>query len=215
MNSVFSLGQWIKAATKNLAPEAILSITKEITDHYQTSLEHYQANGISSMEAQQKAVLELGNPKTAARAFEREYLTKEQVRRFTPESSRSKWLKMIVIAFWSVILGTFFWDFRFRYPSLVAAFSLFFAGISLFLFLGLLFDSVSRVLLQRYRSIPMVIFVIGIEYFAVSVGILVWYLFAPVPFKIPLWLCSGLITFLSIGVVYSELPTLQKLRARA
>ena len=38
-----NLEQWLSKATKNLAPQAVSSITKEITDHFQTSLESYES----------------------------------------------------------------------------------------------------------------------------------------------------------------------------
>jgi hypothetical protein len=78
MNNIFTLKQWIVAATKNLAPTAISSITKEITDHYQTSLEKYEACGISSVEAESLAVRDLGDPEKSANKFVQVYLTKKE-----------------------------------------------------------------------------------------------------------------------------------------
>ncbi len=213
--SIFTLEQWLSKATKNLTLTAISSITKEITDHYQTSLEKYEARGISSTEAQQKSVFELGNPKMAARGFEREYLTKEQARRFIPESRQTIWFKIMLVVVWVTILGLFFLDFRFRYPTLFAAFSLYFLGKSSFLTMILLFDSVLRALLQRNRSLPIVASVMVLEYLTIATGIVVWYFFAPAPFKIPTWTFLTFMTVLTVGMAYTELPILQKLRTRA
>jgi VIT1/CCC1 family predicted Fe2+/Mn2+ transporter len=215
MNNIFTLEQWIAVATINLTPTAISSITREITDHYQTSLEKYEARGISSIEAEGLAVRDLGSPKVAARGFEREYLTKNQVRRFLPESKQTIGLKIMLVVVWVTILGLFFLDFRFRYPTLFAAFSLYFLGMTFFLTIILLFDSVSRALLQRNRGLPIVASVMVIEYFSVAIGIVVWYFFAPAPFKIPTWTFLTFMTFLTVGMAYTELPILQKLRTRA
>jgi hypothetical protein len=78
MNSIFMLEQWIVAATKNLTPTAISSITKEITDHYQTSFEKYEARGISSIEAESLAVRDLGDPEKSANKFTQVYLTRSE-----------------------------------------------------------------------------------------------------------------------------------------
>jgi hypothetical protein len=83
MNNMFTLEQWIVAATKNLTPTAIASITREITDHYQTSLEKYEARGISSIEAESLAVRDLGDPEKSANKFVQVYLTKKEELRIT------------------------------------------------------------------------------------------------------------------------------------
>lgn len=75
MKNVVLLEQWIVVATKNLTPTAIASITKEITDHYQTSLEKYEVRGISSIEAENLAVRDLGDPDKSASKFSQVYLT--------------------------------------------------------------------------------------------------------------------------------------------
>ncbi len=208
------LEQWIVAATKNLTPTAISSITKEITDHYQTSLEKYETRGISSIEAESLAVRDLGLPKIAARGFEREYLTKDQARRFSPESKQTIWFKVMLIVVWVSILGLFFLDFRFQYPTLFAVFSLYFLGMSFFLVTILMFDFLSRALLQRNRSLPIVASVMAVEYLSVAAGILIWYFFAPAPFKIPTWTCLIFMTFLTAGMAYTELPILRKISTR-
>lgn len=78
MNNIFTLKQWIVIATKNLTPTAISSITREITDHYQTSLEKYEARGILSLEAQELALQDLGNPEKSAKKFVQVYLTRDE-----------------------------------------------------------------------------------------------------------------------------------------
>jgi cation transport ATPase len=215
MNNIFTLKQWIVVATINLTPTAIASITKEITDHYQTSLEQYEVRGISRVEAESLAVRDLGLPKVAARGFEREYLTKDQARRFLPESKRSLWTKAVVSLAWIGLILFMLKSIAANQPTLSNVFNLFLTGISFFLCVGFLFDSASRQLLQRNRSVPLVILVIVVEYLTIAIGIAVWFLYAPVPFKIPPWTFLTLITFLTVGMAYTELPILRKLSTRA
>jgi hypothetical protein len=72
------LEQWIVVATKNLTSTAIASIAKEITDHYQTSLEKYEARGISRVEAEGLAVRDLGDPEKSSSKFVQVYLTRDE-----------------------------------------------------------------------------------------------------------------------------------------
>ncbi len=215
ITNIFTLKQWIVAATKNLIPTAIASITKEITDHYQTSLEKYEARGISSIEAESLALQDLGLPKVAARGFEREYLTKDQVRRFSPESKRSVWAKAMISVVWTGFILLVLKNVDANQPTLSSVFRLFFGGLSGFLLVGFLFDSISRQLLQRNRSVSLVVLIIVVEYLTITIGIANWFLFAPVPFKIPLWTFLTLTIFLTVGMAYTELPILRKISTRA
>jgi hypothetical protein len=104
MNSIFTLEQWINSATKNLAPEAISSIAKEITDHYQTSLEKYEARGISSIEAESLAVRDLGDPEKSANKFVQVYLTKEEGEKLQNMMRNPNWFGAII----GIILYGFF-----------------------------------------------------------------------------------------------------------
>jgi hypothetical protein len=89
MNNIFTLEQWILAATKNLSPEAISSITKEITDHVKTTLEYQKSIGLSQVEAEKLAVRKLGDPEVFLRNARKTYLTasERQIlnRAFTPK----------------------------------------------------------------------------------------------------------------------------------
>ena len=75
MNSIYTLEQWLSKATKNLAPDAISSIKKEITDHFQTSLERYERRGISRVEAESLVLRDLGDPDKSGKKFRKSYLT--------------------------------------------------------------------------------------------------------------------------------------------
>ena len=77
MNSIYTLETWLEIATRGLAPEAFLSVRKEITDHVQTTLERQTNAGLSQIEAEKVAVQLLGDPKKLARKFNRTYLTRK------------------------------------------------------------------------------------------------------------------------------------------
>ncbi len=96
MNKIFTLEQWIVAATKNLTPTAISSITREITDHYQTSLEKYEARGISRLEAEVLAVQDLGEPEKSASKFVQVYLTKKEEEKLKNMMDSPKWFEAII-----------------------------------------------------------------------------------------------------------------------
>ena len=70
-----TLEQWLSQATKNLAPQAVSSITKEITDHFQTSLESYERRGISRVDAEGLVLRDLGDPDKSGKKFRKSYLT--------------------------------------------------------------------------------------------------------------------------------------------
>ena len=74
MNSIYTLETWLSVATKNLAPDAISSITKEITDHVKTTLEQQTNAGLSQLEAEKVAVQLLGDPKKSAIKFRKIHL---------------------------------------------------------------------------------------------------------------------------------------------
>ena len=69
------LESWLYWATKGLASDAISSITKEIIDHVQTTLEHYEMSGFSRDGAEKLAVLRLGDPEVFLRDAKKSYLT--------------------------------------------------------------------------------------------------------------------------------------------
>jgi hypothetical protein len=119
MNSIFTLKQWIVAATKNLTSTAISSITKEITDHYQTSLEKYEARGISSIEAESLAVRDLGDPEKSASKFVQVYLTKDENEKIKKIENRVYGIKAIFGVFLygsvNIVPSLMFFDGIFNY----------------------------------------------------------------------------------------------------
>jgi uncharacterized membrane protein len=210
---IVNFENWFEIATKNIAESELPKIRNELEAHVFDAINVHQQTGISTLEAEEKAVLELGDPKIAARGFQREYLTREQVRRFMPEPAKHIWVKMMICMAFSGLVLLALWDVKIRYPTLLHAFTLYFGGTSIFLWVAMLFDSIQRRLLQRYCAIPGVASLIAVEYLTLAFSILVWFFYIPEPFKIPLWACLAMMTFLVGGMTCVEIPLLRKLRA--
>jgi uncharacterized membrane protein len=206
---------WFEIASKNIAKSELSQLRNELENHVFDAINMHQQTGFSTLEAEQKAVLELGDPKRAARGFEREFLTRDQARRFVPESKGSIWFKIIGAPVFSAIVLLVLWNISKQYPQLFPAFSTFFGGNCFFVGLLMLLDSLTRYMLVRQPSVPMLASMIVIEYLTMTTAVVLWYLFALSPFQIPLWTCLGMLTFLLGGMIYVEVPILRKLRARA
>lgn len=212
---IVNFENWFAVATKNIAQTERSRIRNELEAHILDAINAHRQTGFSTLEAEQKAVLELGDPKRAARGFEREFLTRDQARRFAPESKGSIWFKIIGAPVFSAIVLLVLWNITKQYPQLFPAFSAFFAGNCLFLGLFMLLDSMTRYLFVRRPSVAIAASMIAMEYLTITAAIVIWYLLAPVPFQIPLWTCLGMLTFLVGGIIYVELPILRKLQTRA
>jgi uncharacterized membrane protein len=207
--------QWFEIATKNIAESELPKIRTELENHVFDTIEAQQQTGILALKAEQKAVFELGDPKIAARGFQREYLTRDQARRFMPESKSSIWFKIIGMSGFSAIVLLVLWNVSAQYPPLFLAFSAFFGGNCFFVGLLMLLDSLIRYLLVKQPSVPMAASMVVIEYLTMTTAVVIWHLFALSPFQIPLWACLGMLTFLLGGMIYVELPILRKLQTRA
>ncbi len=72
------LNDWLEIATRRLCSEARERIRTEIEDHYLDSVEANRLQGMGESEARYLAIISLGNPKSAARSFRRNYLTNFQ-----------------------------------------------------------------------------------------------------------------------------------------
>ncbi len=81
MSNIFTLEQWLQIATKDLTPEAVVSIRKEITDHVKTTLEYQTNAGLSQVEAEKLAVRLLGDPMVFLQRARKTYLTKSEDKR--------------------------------------------------------------------------------------------------------------------------------------
>jgi hypothetical protein len=73
-----TLEQWLDAATRGLSGSAATRVRAEIGEHYASALESAVAVGIDSIEAERRAVAELGDAKTANREYRRVLLTQKE-----------------------------------------------------------------------------------------------------------------------------------------
>lgn len=130
-----------------------------------------------------------------------------------PESKSSIWFKILGVSGLSAIYLLLLRDVFVRYPTLFPAFSAFFVGNNLVAALLLFLDSLARYVLVRQPRIQIAASVMVIEYLTMTTACVVWFLFAPAPFQLPLWTCLGMLTCLLGGLIFVELPLLRKLRA--
>jgi hypothetical protein len=66
---------WFAAATENIARIELPRIQAEIEAHVDEATQAYEQTGLARLEAEARAVQDLGDPKKAARGFERTHLT--------------------------------------------------------------------------------------------------------------------------------------------
>jgi hypothetical protein len=105
-----TLEQWLDAATRGLSGSAATRVRAEIGEHYASALESAVAVGIDSIEAERRAVAELGDAKTANREYRRVLLTEREenlLRSVTWMSHRWQVLYMVLIA--AVLIVIRFW----------------------------------------------------------------------------------------------------------
>ena len=102
MNSIYTLETWLSVATKNLAPQAVSSITKEITDHVKTTLERQTSAGLSQVEAEKLVVRLLGDPVVFLKNSRKIYLTTSEDKHlkqlYLPQKT-GKWLHLLFFLF--------------------------------------------------------------------------------------------------------------------
>ncbi len=70
-----NLKTWLKTARANLVPEAQRLVSEQILEHFLNAVERYQLEGKSILEAEAKALADLGDSCLAAKKFEQSYLT--------------------------------------------------------------------------------------------------------------------------------------------
>jgi hypothetical protein len=83
-----NLSAWLDIATRNLVPSAQARVRAEIEAHFADAVRSKQTAGATEPNAQGAALVELGNPRTAARRFAREYLTRQDVRKLGFDHTR-------------------------------------------------------------------------------------------------------------------------------
>ena len=78
--SITSLTEWLDTATATLSAPAKERIQLEIESHFQEAVASHCAQGMTGIEAQARALAELGDAQAAARTFRRSYLTEAEAK---------------------------------------------------------------------------------------------------------------------------------------
>jgi hypothetical protein len=89
-----NFNDWFVISTKNLAQSERPQLRNELEFHVLEAITAHQQIGISRFEAEEKAMLDLGDPKIAARAFSYSHFTTMEARRLGLETVvLPKWAK--------------------------------------------------------------------------------------------------------------------------
>jgi hypothetical protein len=210
---------WFATATKNIAESELPKIRNELEAHVFEAVQAHQQTGISTLEAEQKAVLELGDPKIAARGFARSHLTTEEARRIGLETvAIPKWVKwtgaifMIAIAFVFIMFPVWIST---TYPTMTTAFTAFcnmeFAGAAMLLLAAWL----EQRMFARRASVRVLTVVTLFGRMLVLVLLANWSYAVPYPFQLPAWLAVGFGMLNMIGWYFTDASLLRKLQTRA
>jgi hypothetical protein len=210
---------WFSIATENIAQSELPKIRNELENHVFEAVQAHQQTGISTLEAEQKAVLELGNPERAARGFARSHLTKEEARRVGLETvlipKWTKWAGAILLIAMTYSLIMFPVWISNTYPTLTMEFTAFrnieLAGGAMLLLAGWL----EQRMFARRASVRVLTGVTLFSRMLVLVCLANWCYAMPYPFQLPVWLSAGFGMLCVIGWYFTDFQLLRKLQARA
>jgi hypothetical protein len=211
---------WFETATKNIAQSELPKLRNELEAHVFEAVQAHQQIGMTALEAENKAVLELGDPKIAARGFAREHFTRVEAREFYGSESMLRIRQILFIGSVACVgaWGLYFLVLRYteiHYPTLIVPFQLYYGAVAISVSVGMVHDLLSRVVFRYHPSFSVATFflITGHLLFLTQFG--VWHYVMLTPFKIPLWSFLAMVVMTGMTFVYSTLPTLRKLQSRA
>jgi hypothetical protein len=211
--------QWFAIATKNIAESELPKLRNELENHVLEAIAAHEQMSHSKFEAEQKAVLELGDPKIAARGFARSHLTTEEARRVGLETvfipKWTKWAGAILLIAMTYSLIMFpVWILN-TYPTLTMAFTAF-RNMELAFGATLLLTAwLERRMFVRRASVRVLTAVTLFGRMLMLVCLANWSYAMPYPFQLPAWLAAGFGMLTMIGWYFTDASLLRKLRARA
>ena len=215
--------EWFSIATKNIAPSELEPLRSELEGHVSDALNSYRQAGLSRLEAEEKAVLELGDPKIAARGFQKSHLTVQDARRLGrdfPARSRelAKKAIWIVNVFW--VVNWFFFlpwlsnGFGQHYLSLADQGVSFFRGMFLLVPAYCLLMLLERFLLKRTQP-KQFVWISDSIFFVVNSSFVLFMLSNGEPFGFPTWFGWIFSALMLLVWWVSDGPLIRKLQARA
>jgi hypothetical protein len=203
--------QWFGVATNNIAESELPTIRTELEHHFLDSISSKLQAGCSRLEAERQAILELGDPKIAARGFARTHLTQRDWRRIHSPS-----LGSILFSFFFAVLWWIVWETVM--PGLLPVFS---NGNTLALSIfevGNVVNIVAQVLLllahlQRRRIRPFQMR-LGVTLLEGTLFLAALFVGTLPPFNMPIWIFWMVAALTVLVYCTSEIPLLRKLQTR-
>ena len=207
-----NFNQWFTVATSQIAASEVPRIRDELEGHVLDAIQTHQQAGFSRIEAEEKALFELGDPKQAARGFQRTHLTKREMQRVNTPTVFSRAIAVVFALIWwglcEIIAPFLLFTFSDLAPA-VTAFRILNA-IAVWAQLVLLVLQLQRHQIGEFQLRLRVGVLQGILDIA---GCFCWTL---TPFQfMPIWVFWTLVTLIGTGYWILEVPLVRKLQTRA